>query len=211
MGLFSGLIDSFTGKSAKQAVAQARGNITGGYERASPYYAEATTVADPFYKQGIEANTAYQNALGINGPQAAGAAFENYSANPGFLGAMRLGLRDINRKYNARGLNLSGANMEAEANTGLRYYDDYLNRLAGQGQQGLNAAGLKTNALTGRGNFEYGYGRDLASNDIARGQANSILGNNVLGLGGALLGSVNVLGNLGWKPFGSGGSSGGGR
>lgn len=210
MGILSDLTGSFTGSTAKNTLAQgnqqATAELNAGYARANPYYDKASAVYQPFVNAGVNANNAYNNALGVNGAGAAQDAYNNYASNPGFLAAEQLGLKNLDRRYNAGGLANSGANYAGQANAGINYYDQYLNRLQGQGQQGLNAAGGQSNAFANQGNFTYGYGKDLASNDIqyanAKAQADNVFGQNVIGLAGAGLSGANALGNLGYKPFG---------
>ncbi len=202
MGLLSSLIDSFTGKSQQQAVGNARQSLTQAHAQASPYYEQASKVYDPFIQTGEQANTAYSNALGLNGADAAGNAWNSYYSNPGFRAATDQGLKNIEQKYNAGGLANSGASRIGAADYVLNgAYGNYLNRLQGQGQQGLTAAGGKGNALRAQGDFTYGYGTDLANNDIAAGNAKSIFGNNVAGLIGTGLTGLGTAGLLGWNPL----------
>jgi hypothetical protein len=205
-----GIISDFTGKTARReaesAYRDAQGSLDAGRQAGSKFYEQSAGVYDPFLQQGQQAQGAYMNALGLNGADAARGAYEGYASNPGLMAAAERGIKGLERRYNAGGGLNSGAAYAGLADAGIGYYDQYLNRLANQGQQGLTAAGGKANALQGRGQFEYGYGRDSAENRIglgnAKAAASNTLSQNLIGLGGAALGGLSAAGNLGWKPFG---------
>jgi hypothetical protein len=140
MGL-SQFWDDFTGKSAvKSAYADSTATLGAAKAAGSQKYATAEGEFDPWIKSGGEANDLYGNALGLHGPQGAQSAWDAYSSNPGFLAAEELGVKNLNRKYNAGGLNLSGADIQGSQIAGLNYYDTYLNKLKDQAGVGFNAS-----------------------------------------------------------------------
>ena len=219
MGFFSFLSGKSGVNAANQAAeaqqasnARARGDITAGYTAAQGRIS-------PYAEGGQRGYNAYNDAIGVNGSEGYGRAFNNFNSDPFRAGETEytnLLTQNMFRRYNASpvGAN-SGTARAAVARVGAERYGqqvaDYRNRLAGAGQQGFNAAqtmaGLDTGqagALSGNsqnvGNIEanrvmQGYG--------ARQQGVSNLLTGLGTIGGMALqgfapgaGSVSAFGNM---------------
>jgi hypothetical protein len=202
MGL-SSFWDDFTGKSQiKSAYADSNAILNNAQAAGSQKYAAAEGEFDPWIKSGLAANDLYGNALGLNGPQGAESAWDAYSSNPGFLAAEQLGMKNLNRKYNAGGLNLSGADIQSSQLAGLNYYDTYLNKLKDQAGVGFNASSGKAGAEENEVNFGAGIAENEASNRISYGNslaANSPF-NNLLKVGGLAVSGINAFRNTSKSP-----------
>lgn len=137
----------------------------------------------PWAATGGLANTASTDLLGLNGPDAATAAFGNYQTSPGYQWQLGEGLRAVDAGAAAKGILRSGATLKAEQAYGAGLADQdfgqYYNRLFGLSQLGEKAA-----AGTGEGDIKTGQG--IAATDLALGQQqSSIYGNLASGIGGA--------------------------
>jgi hypothetical protein len=162
----------------------------------------------PYNTQGALATTDASNLLGLNGPDAATSAMNNFQTSPGYQFSRDQGLRAVDAGAAASGLLRSGATLKAEQTfgTGLadQEFTNYYNRLYNLSNLGENAA-----AKTGANAVTTGSG--IAQTDASAGQQmSSIYGNEAKSLGG----TVNTLFNnpafqktaSGW--FGSGNSTG---
>lgn len=157
--------------------AQARGELTSGYDQATNYlnqagqgigeaYDKANALLDtgetkslgyldPYIQSGTQANTLYGNALGLNGTGAQIAFGENYAASDPFRAQNAdMATEGLMRALNARGLSGSGYAGEAVARQSLARgsedYNNYLNRLSGVRDSGQTAA---TNAASISNNY----------------------------------------------------------
>lgn len=181
-----GFFDSFLNPGAKQAKqgynaatgmlqkgeAQARGELTGGYDQAGNFLAQAgqgigaaydqagnalnsgearaTGYLDPYMQSGGQANAMYGNALGLNGVGAQSSFGANYAASDPFR-AQNAGFATeaLMKALNARGLSGSGYAGEAVARQNLMQgsqdYNNYLNRLSGVRDSGQSAANNAAN------------------------------------------------------------------
>ena len=102
----------------------------------------------------------------------------------------------LRRQYNARGMGMSGAADLAVSRANLQQgssdYNNYLSRLQGQGQEGMQASGAQAGLYQGLGNAGMQYGQTQAGNAINYGTAqaqndtNSV--SNILALGSAAMG-----------------------
>jgi hypothetical protein len=153
--------DLFGGKSgvnaANQAAAaqqaantQARGDITTGYGAAQGRFT-------PYAQQGQQANSLYNDAIGVNGAGGYQKAFSNFNADPFRQGEQdytNLLTRNMFRRYNGQGMGNSGASGAAVARVGAERYGqqvaDYRNRLQGAGQMGFQAANAQAGLDTGQ-------------------------------------------------------------
>jgi hypothetical protein len=169
MGFLSDLVGSFTGAAARKELqagkTQADAALASGYGDARADYTNAMQSYDPYVQSGQQANTFYNNALGLNGDAARTAATNTLASNPIFSGELGADYMATQRAGNAAGW---GAGKEALA--GQRVYQQnagsFLDRYRDQGQQGLQATGAKSNALMARGDLAYGYGATRAGNEI---------------------------------------------
>jgi hypothetical protein len=167
----------------------------------------ATNQLSPWTTTGVPANTAQADLLGLNGPDAATAAFGNYRTSPGYDWQMKEGLRAVDAGAAANGLLRSGATLKAEQTFGAGLADsdfgNYWNRLQQLSGAGLTAAGGIANAAMGGA-------KDIAATDRgAAGQQSNIIGNEASSIGSTLNGLMN---NQGFQSYlgGLGGGSGGG-
>jgi len=97
------------------------------------------------------ANDMVSALLGVGGDsQAAQQAFDNYKNSAGYQFQLQQGMNAINGNAAAKGMLSSGATAKALAGYGQNlastYYNNYLDKLLGVGQQGLQAGGLVTGA-----------------------------------------------------------------
>jgi hypothetical protein len=120
---------------------------------------------NPYIQSGTQANELYSNALGLNGEGAQRAFGSNYAASDPFRAQnANFANEQLMQVLNARGLSGSGYAGQAVADQSLRRgsedYNNYLNRLQGQGQQGFNASSQAAQ-------FQNNYGQNRA------GQANT--------------------------------------
>jgi hypothetical protein len=102
---------------------------------------------------GGQANTQAANLLGINGQDAADAAFGTFRASPGYQYALDSGLRAVDAGASAKGMLRSGATLQAEQKFGNDLansdFSAYYNRLYDMSKTGASAAagqGPTTNA-----------------------------------------------------------------
>lgn len=194
-----GILSDLTGKSQARDITAAHNSssatLATGLQNANAAYA-------PYQQSGQQGNTAYANALGLNGAKEAQDAFTAYQSNPGLVAAGKQGLDAIGRKYNSAGLANSGAGAAALAYGGIQNYNDYLSKLFGLSGQGFSAA-------SGIAGNETGFATAKAGNDIQYGNAlaasRNTFGNNLIGLAGAGIGTYNALRNpYGYPPQQSG-------
>lgn len=200
-----GLWDSFTGSAGKKQAAAtlAANNATAqsGYDANKNYlsqvYNAATSKLQPYAEQGQKASSAYGNLLGLNGAEAQGQARQGYEGwNPYLEQGMNLATKAVARRMNAGGNYNSGLNALAQnratAELGSQDFYNYNDRLQGQGQQGMGAAGVMAGLDTGYGQAQVANQNMLSgqmmgnqnqySNDY--NQANGALWNNLMGLAG---------------------------
>lgn len=157
--------------------AQARGELTSGFDQAGNYLAQAGQgidtaydeagnaltagegkalgYLDPYLQSGGQANALYGDALGLNGLAAQQTFGQNYAASDPFRD-QNAGMANeaLMKVLNARGLSGSGYAAEAVARQSLARgsedYQNYLSRLSGVRDSGQAAA---TNAASITGNF----------------------------------------------------------
>jgi hypothetical protein len=156
----------------------------------------------PFYQGGLTANQAYNSELGLG---AAPKGYRGYSESPGNALMRRDGLDAIQASAAAQGGLFSAATMDdlgrQNADFTNSFREQYLNRLAGVADTGMNAAAMQG---TAGANAAAGMSNALA----ARGNAQSA---GSIGVGNALSGGINNA-ITGWGyQSGFGGNSWGAR
>lgn len=197
-----GIIGDLTGNSQRNAIdqgyRQASGSLAAGTNKASGYYDKATGAIQPFVANGLAGQNEYLASLGLgpNGEAGAGDAYARYQANPGLRDAAALGVKYAAQRYNAGpGLN-SGAAIAGLGNVSLGFYDNYLNKLAGLGEQGQNAAATQGNEYEQQGNLWANQGQQQANLDTshAAGVAGTrgVLAQNLIGAAGAIAGGYGT-------------------
>lgn len=196
--LFGGLTGSSQRKALRNANAQAQGYLDTGEGDLRAGYNKAFGYIDPYAQMGLQAQTSYFDALGLNGEQARARFQQMYQSDPMLSGAAALDQNRLMKLYNAQGSANSGVAALAGARAGMENYGNFLNRFAGQGQQGQQAAQFGAGLSAQRGQDLLGLSATRAGNAINFGNAmasshNSGI-NNLLSIAG-----------LGLKAFGVGG------
>ena len=164
----------------------------------------ATNQLSPWTTTGVPANKAQADLMGLNGPDAATAAFGSYRTSPGYQFQLDQGLRAADAGAAAKGMLRSGATLKAEQIFGAGLADsdfgNYWNRLNQLSSSGLTAAGDIANAATGAAT-------NTAQVDTGAASMNaSIYGN----MANSISGSANtLLNNKGFQSYlgGGGGAS----
>lgn len=207
----------FTGKAAnnKQAMATAQQNagyIGAGKDREQGFYTGARDASrgylEPYAQQGQAGQTAYTNALGINGATGRQEALGMYGQgfNP-WLGdqvnrAQMLG----DRRAAATGQFGSGANALARARVGAEMggqdWQNWIGHLQGVGQQGMGAAsalsGNEWQYAQGMGGAERAATQGLVGNNTQLG--NALAANNISPLNFMMQNAQMALSALSGKP-----------
>lgn len=138
----------------------------------------------PWTTSGGTANTATGDILGLNGPDAAKTAMDNFQTSPGYQFSLDQGLRAVDAGAASKGLLRSGATLKAEQTfgTGLadQEFTNYYNRLFDLSKLGESAA---AGSATATGSAATGE----AQTDLSAGSAmSSIYGNTAQGVGNAV-------------------------
>lgn len=104
----------------------------------------------PAMTTGTNAMATLSNVLGLNGGPAQTEAFDNFMNNSAFKSLMDESMRGITGSQAAGGMLSSGATLKAMQNRGQdlvrQKIGDYLSQVGNLATQGLNAAGIITNA-----------------------------------------------------------------
>lgn len=212
MGFFSDLFGKSQRNDYAQAAEQMQAQIAGankkaigtldsGFNAASEYY-------KPFQQAGLKGFNLYGDAIGANGAEGYGRAFQTFNQDPFAAGAQDASnnaLLKLLRQYNARGMGDSGASRLATSRVASEQYNqrvnDFRNRLMGFGQQGYDAAGALGNLTYGnagaKASIQAGQGQQLAqiTGNLANATAASRTAgvNNILGLVGNVAGTAAKL------------------
>lgn len=223
MGFLSGLLGLDAGKAQMKAANRNRaeidalgrrgfGYIDQGEGRSQAALNQAGALYDPYAQTGAQANSMYANAMGLNGAAGSDAARNAFRAGPGYDFQVDEAMRGAERAASAGGMLASGNLMtellQRGQNLADQEYGGWMDRLANQAGQGLQAAGGKAGTLTNLANLYQGTtgqrlgldssivaGRMGATNQYAQGkEANA---NAWAGLGQSI-GSI-----AGKLPFGS--------
>jgi hypothetical protein len=195
-----GLIGSFFGsdqrKDLERAKAQSDQQLQQGYDQAYGDYTEAGNYFSPYASQGQQANTFYNDALGLNGDPARTTATNTLTSNPLFQGELGAQSNAVSRALNAQGASGGGKAQLAAQRVFQGTAGNWLDRYANQGAQGLQATNAMASARMGRGDLSYGYGASKAGNAINFGNAmasNRNTGiNNLMGLAGSVISGINA-------------------
>lgn len=146
---------------------QGQGYIDQGQQQSQGALNQAIGQYSPYQQTGQAANSMYANALGLNGAGGNTAAQGAFQANPGYQFNLDQQLQATNRGAAAGGMLASGNLLTAlqDRSSGLanQEYGGWLDRLAQQSGQGLQAAS----------GAAQGYG---ALSDLYQGGANQRLG-----------------------------------
>ena len=219
--LFGGNDIEKANKQAQAALGKGKteglGYLDTALNSALPYLQQGTALYQPYTQTGGQANTAYANALGLNGAAGNASATAAFQSAPGYQFQLNQGLDALDRRASAHGM-LNSGNTNADtinyaqgvANQG---YGDYLSRLQGLGSQGLQATQGQAAGLGSISNLYQGIGNNKSNvtTGVASQQANAFQNAGQQQAAatangwGALLGGVTGLasGNL----FGGGGTT----
>lgn len=162
MGFLSGLLGLDSGKATMKAARQNRaeidafgkrgfGYIDQGEGRSQAALNEAAGLYNPYASAGVQASDMYTNALGLKGAAGSEAAHAAFRTGPGYDFQVEEAMRAAERAASAGGLLASG-NLMAEMlargrSLADQEYGAWMNRLAGQAGQGLQAAQAKGGTL----------------------------------------------------------------
>lgn len=191
------------------------GNIylDNGLKQANKDYAGALDAYSPYASSGAAANTAYSDALGLNGSAGTTSARQMFTASPGYDYSVNQALQAVERRAGAQGQLGSGQTgldtVNAAYGLANNDYNAWLDRLNGLNSQGLTAANgqagvygtmgaadLATNSgkadyswkgYTGIGDSQSDYEKGLDAtgmNQIGAITGGLALGAKALGLGG---------------------------
>ena len=209
MGL-GDMLGSFTGatqkKYANQAYERATAQFAQGRDKGLDAYGQGYSQAQgyltPYSQQGSQANNLYGTYLGLNGADAQRSALADYAgADPFRQYNEDMANRGMARQFNRMGMLDSGnmrlATARASLERGSQDYNNYLQRLAGLGQQGYGAASMLGNFAMQNGSNVAGLWNNFAKNQAgaevqranALAQAAGILPNNLMRLGGLAIGA----------------------
>ena len=219
MGFFSTLLGKDSANAATQLGQRNEGRLNSGYAEANNYaktgYDTSMARFQPFAEQGQRGFNAYNDAIGANGGDARQRQFQNFESDPFLAYANQNNGTALNAmfgKYNARGMGNSGASRlavqrvageQAQGNV-----NNWLGRLQGAGQQGLQIAGqqvgLDQGYYGGMGDRAIGRVNALNNNDTLATQAANnarMAGMNNLLSG---IGSIGGMAISGFAPGASG-------
>ena len=166
-----GLWGSFTGDDQADAARASAGwgikhlNRMGNYalDEYDQGYGNAQEYLDPYVQSGGAGQEMYANLLGLNGADQRGQAQNLLMSDPAFQGQLGQDQNAMLRAMNAQGRSNSGAGALAAERVFQQNYGTTLNRYAGLGQQGMQAAG-QSGALAAtlgqqRGDLKWGKGQ----------------------------------------------------
>lgn len=217
MSFLGGLIDSFTGESAKRAINETKDNQLsiagqtrdGQISTAKSYGEQARGYFQPFLGQGGQSYNLYNDTLGVNGADARTRAQDLYNSDDMLARQRDLDLKRTNQQLNAGGnynrTYSTGPQSLADSRVRLQGYGNWQDRLQAGGQQGFAAANALAGTTQNEGNQVYGaYGNYGNAAGNAWGQygqqmpiASNAFAQNVIGLAGTVARAFNPLGGIG--------------
>lgn len=197
MGFFGSFFGSDQRRDIKNANKKATQQLEQGFGQQQQRYDQAFNMYDPYVQQGTQANTMYNNALGINGAQAQQNAYNTITANPLFQNSLNQDNNQMMRYLNARG-NSGGAADLAAQRVFNQNIGNWLDRYNNAGQRGLQATTYGADIRTGQGDNAMGYGATRANQTVQFGNAmaasRNIGLNNLLKVAGTAAKFVNPIG-----------------
>lgn len=174
--------DLRAGKKAADAALQQ------GFDTAMVRYDEGYDELEPYASSGTVANTRYNQLLGLGTDEERAAGQKTFLEDPIFSSVLNQQSNALLRQQNARGATYGGQTVQMGGRLGLEAYEGYLNRLKGQGDQGFQATGARSNIRLGQGDAAYNFGATKAGNAINYSNASAAnrgtLTNNLLNLAG---------------------------
>jgi hypothetical protein len=192
VGFFGSFFGSDQKKDLKKGKKASDAALKSGYEEGNQYFGQAADLYNPYVSQGTQANTLYGQALGLGTPEEQTAASQRYFQDPAMQAVLGQQSNALLRKFNAGGSGTGGGRLGlAGARVGIEQYGNWLNRLQGQGTQGLQATGAQAGVRQDQGNLRYGYGASLAGQET--NFANAMAANRSTGINNLL----NTIGTVG--------------
>lgn len=199
------LFDAFLGKSQRRDIQQSSAMAADRYKEGledftstqNKFLDRSVDFLQPDIGTGRDAQNVLRAALGLDGPEAQSAFFQNFQTDPGFQAATQAGIDQLDNSAASRGQLFSGGQIRDVADYGARRmegaFDNRLSRLQQLGQTGstqaTNAAQLTSQAGNQIAGAQFGTNQLLANNAINTGnavaQTRSIPINNLLGIAGA--------------------------
>ena len=174
------------------AYGNAKGALNSGYNAAISGLGGINEYLSPYNTTGNQANSAWADAMGLNGAEGSARASQAFRATPGIQSAINAGEDSLLRKASVTGGLASGntlrALQDAAIDTTNNYYGQYMDRLSGGQNMGLQAAfGMGQNDLS-KANLQADQGNALAGLEMNNA-------NNLAGINNAQAGIYNGLGD----------------
>lgn len=207
----SGIAGGILGRSAaSKAAAQQQQAISQAVDFQKQVYGTAQGNLQPYIDTGQNALTSVAGAYGLGpqGPAGINAAYKAFQGTPFYTFPLNQGIDAMNRSAAARGLNLSGGQMNAlqqygqdYASKGFSTYLSGLSQLAGVGQQSSVQLGQLGNSAAQSVLSGQAYAGNAAASGTAGAQnaTNSGLGQ----IGNLFSGVSNLIGAFGGQSSGS--------
>jgi hypothetical protein len=195
-----GIISDFMGKTAQRKADEAYAESERLAQQAlagqRSEYEQAENYFRPYAEGGQRGQRFYDEALGLYGDEARGAATSSLASNPLFQGQLGQESNAISRVLNAQGNSGGGKAHLAAQRVFQGNAGNWLDRYANRGQQGLQASNQMAQYRSGIGDAIYGNAMARAGNRIQKGNfdaQNSMTGvNNIMGLGSLAISGVNA-------------------
>lgn len=195
-------------KAQKKAYNQAGDVRRAGMDKSMGYL-------QPWEESGRQGQELLNDALGINGPEAQAAFYQNFQNDPGFAAVQNEGVNTVEQSRAVGGGLKSGATMKALMDYGQKLqqsvFQDRLTRLGDVGKMGAttatNMASLTDSGFKDLAGYEVGKGTATASGLINASNAQQMGTQNQLSLLGYGMGQMKQPLNDLFKGFGTGTSS----
>ncbi len=171
MGFFGSLFGSDQAKDLKRAKKASDASLKEGFDSAMTRYDQGYGELEPYAASGQQANTRYNQLLGLGTAEERAAGQQTYLDDPIFSSLLNQQSNALLRQQNARGQTYGGQTVAMGGRLGLENYNSYLDRLRGQGDQGFQATGAQSNIRLGQGDAAWNYGATRANSSINFGNA----------------------------------------
>lgn len=189
MSFFGSLFGSDQRKDLKNAKKASDKALNEGFNTATMRYDQGYSELEPYSQGGTDAYNRYNQLLGLGTDEQRASGQQTYLDDPIFGSMLNQQSNALLRQQNARGGTYGGQAVMAAGRLGLENYNNYLDRLKGQGDQGFQATAGQSNIRLGQGDAAWNYGATKAGSAINYGNAqaqNRSTGiNNLLGIAGA--------------------------
>lgn len=146
--------------------------LASGYEKAGTRLDQAYDQYQPYAEGGLQGYNTYNQAIGLGTPEQQTAAQGLYLNDPMQQAQLEQGSNALLRNINARGGGMGVKSLGA-SRVATEQYGNWLNRLQGVGQQGLQTAGAQAGVRGSQAELDYGYGSTRAGQETNFGNAMS--------------------------------------